>query len=523
MKKIFVFGLIASLVPCLGFAENPQITRLMREKQNKIEQLEKCMGSTKGLKIAGISTLGLTAVGVAGNIAEASAIKKYDSEIEATDKKIEKTQQEIDEKRKKIEEAEIAEAQARNQERMLKNVVLADISAINRSGAIGDKAISRGYMPEQLPEGLRSQFANAMVNFIARCRANIGTNGIKEVSLSPAIQENWRQYVGSAPLSEELVLNNLNEHVIAECKVTLCDSATYNPLTTGGDLVCIAKNTSINTINGNKPAAGTDCTATFAAKNMDVLNAVISDKGVCEIQKCTGLNKVPSFDKQSCVDTWSAERYIKTPTPTTKTPCEEAVARGEAHMQYVSNPPVCVCNDNTKEWNGKNCVAKKASAGTSTTKKASEWTDAEKKAKPDEYCNLAYTSAAAKACCLSIHKYKQADSWDGAGMKCNCKSGLEWKNNTCALKATVPVLANDATYVAPTTIIEPMKFNQALPQPTGKTEQQTTCEGAGGRYLRLNNSGEIQCYISGANIAKCNTLKGNWYPVNSQYCKYNGG
>ena len=75
MRKLFIFGLIASVYPCLGFAENPKITRLMREKQNKIEQLEKCMGSTKGLKIAGISTLGLTAVGVAGNIAEASAIK----------------------------------------------------------------------------------------------------------------------------------------------------------------------------------------------------------------------------------------------------------------------------------------------------------------------------------------------------------------------------------------------------------------------------------------------------------------
>lgn len=241
MHKYFILSLIASIIPNLCLAENPRITRLMREKQAKMEQLEKCMGSSKGLKIAGISTLGLTAVGVAGNIAEAKVIQDYNDRIETTDKKIEKTTAEIEEKKATIEAKEEAEEQAKIEGRILRKIALEDIARINNGGYNGDKAVSHGYMPERLPDGLRSQFANAMVNFISRCRSLIGQYGIKEVSLSPSVQENWRQYLGSSPLAEDAILDDLNEHIIAECKITECNLETHTVAYDSYGISCMPK------------------------------------------------------------------------------------------------------------------------------------------------------------------------------------------------------------------------------------------------------------------------------------------
>lgn len=82
MKKYFLFGLIVAIMPSICFGSSARYTQLVREKQRKMAELEKCMGATNGLKIAGLSTLGLTAVGVAGNVAEAQKIKEYDEYIE---------------------------------------------------------------------------------------------------------------------------------------------------------------------------------------------------------------------------------------------------------------------------------------------------------------------------------------------------------------------------------------------------------------------------------------------------------
>ena len=98
MKKYFLFSLLVMIMPSLCFGASARYTQLVREKQRKMEQLEKCMGTSKGLKIAGISTLGLTAVGVAGNIYEADAIKTYDSQIKSAEKKIKSTEDYIKEK-----------------------------------------------------------------------------------------------------------------------------------------------------------------------------------------------------------------------------------------------------------------------------------------------------------------------------------------------------------------------------------------------------------------------------------------
>ena len=81
MKKAIISSLILSLIPgfCLGV--NDRIYKLMQEKQAKMEKLEKCQGTTKNLKIAGISTLGITAVGVGANIAEAVILKDAKSKL----------------------------------------------------------------------------------------------------------------------------------------------------------------------------------------------------------------------------------------------------------------------------------------------------------------------------------------------------------------------------------------------------------------------------------------------------------
>lgn len=109
MKKYVIFGMLGAIIPALCFGESARYTQLVREKQRKMEELEKCMGSTQGLKIAGLSTLGLTAVGVAGNVAEAQKIKEYEEGIEKADKKIasydkdiQKTNQDIAELDKEI-------------------------------------------------------------------------------------------------------------------------------------------------------------------------------------------------------------------------------------------------------------------------------------------------------------------------------------------------------------------------------------------------------------------------------------
>jgi cell division protein FtsB len=102
MNKCFLLGLIIAILPNMCFAESARYTALVREKQRKMEELEKCMGSTKGLKIAGLSTLGLTAVGVAGNIAEAKKIDEYQDKIDGVPNKIQQIQKQIDDKDKEI-------------------------------------------------------------------------------------------------------------------------------------------------------------------------------------------------------------------------------------------------------------------------------------------------------------------------------------------------------------------------------------------------------------------------------------
>lgn len=81
-----IFMLVGTLVLCQSAmaVTNPTISRLINEKNSKLEQLEQCAKKMTGFKIAGISTLGLTAIGVGGNIALASKRKALDEQIKNT-------------------------------------------------------------------------------------------------------------------------------------------------------------------------------------------------------------------------------------------------------------------------------------------------------------------------------------------------------------------------------------------------------------------------------------------------------
>ena len=106
MKKYFLLGLIVAIAPSVCFGAGARYTQLVREKQRKMAELEKCMGSTQGLKIAGLSTIGLTAVGVAGNIAEAKKLDEYDTNLKLADKKIATAEEDIAKEKEKIEKIE---------------------------------------------------------------------------------------------------------------------------------------------------------------------------------------------------------------------------------------------------------------------------------------------------------------------------------------------------------------------------------------------------------------------------------
>ena len=101
MKKIISFvGLFAVMSAVFGDAHgvamSANIRRLLQEKQEKIEQLEKCEGKKQGWMIAGISTIGLTAVGVGVNIAQASKSNRLSDEIEMEKTTLQRQQDELD-------------------------------------------------------------------------------------------------------------------------------------------------------------------------------------------------------------------------------------------------------------------------------------------------------------------------------------------------------------------------------------------------------------------------------------------
>ncbi len=82
----------------------PQIQQLLIEKQNKITELEKCEGKKQGWMIAGISTIGLTVVGVGVNIAQASKSDQLTTQIKDGKNQLKAIGEELDSVNNQIQE-----------------------------------------------------------------------------------------------------------------------------------------------------------------------------------------------------------------------------------------------------------------------------------------------------------------------------------------------------------------------------------------------------------------------------------
>lgn len=95
-KYIFSLLLLFGVTHNAYAVENsPQIRQLLNQKQAKIEELEKCDSKRKGFMIAGISTIGLTAVGVGVNIAQANKSGQLSEQIAAQNAELKQQQDKI--------------------------------------------------------------------------------------------------------------------------------------------------------------------------------------------------------------------------------------------------------------------------------------------------------------------------------------------------------------------------------------------------------------------------------------------
>ncbi len=86
MKKLLI--LFFAILPTVVSADylDDKIIALTKQKQEKIAVLEECQKSKGGLMVAGITTLGVSAIGIGANIGEAVKIKDLDKDIDAAKK-----------------------------------------------------------------------------------------------------------------------------------------------------------------------------------------------------------------------------------------------------------------------------------------------------------------------------------------------------------------------------------------------------------------------------------------------------
>lgn len=95
-----------------GAPMTAQIRRLLEEKEEKIKQLEQCDGKRKGWMIAGVSTIGLTAVGVGVNIAQANKSSKLSDQIDTAKQELSRHETHLSQIQSQISEKEREKAEA---------------------------------------------------------------------------------------------------------------------------------------------------------------------------------------------------------------------------------------------------------------------------------------------------------------------------------------------------------------------------------------------------------------------------
>ncbi len=110
---IAIIGIIPAF-PSGGVQMTSQIRDLLEQKDKKVKQLETCEGKKKGWMIAGISTIGLTAVGVGVNIAQANKSDNLSGQIDSARHDLEVQERRLGEVNSQISEKMNAAPAAQN-------------------------------------------------------------------------------------------------------------------------------------------------------------------------------------------------------------------------------------------------------------------------------------------------------------------------------------------------------------------------------------------------------------------------
>lgn len=161
---ITIVGLMSAF-PSNGAPMTSQIQRLLEQKEEKVKKLEECEGKKQGWMIAGISTIGLTAVGVGVNIAQASKSNRLSGEIEQSKQELERQQERLSRIEGQIskKEQEAKAERERAEQKAIPGATPVVVSNQDLSKFIsGSKEIGFNTVQE-LVEGIRSTYSDISI------------------------------------------------------------------------------------------------------------------------------------------------------------------------------------------------------------------------------------------------------------------------------------------------------------------------------------------------------------------------
>lgn len=97
MRKIsyIIIAMLGMIGNANAISDEALISQLVKEKNQKLATLEQCTKKVTGFKVAGISTLGLTAVGVVGNIALKNKNNEMDGQIASAKNELLRRQEKV--------------------------------------------------------------------------------------------------------------------------------------------------------------------------------------------------------------------------------------------------------------------------------------------------------------------------------------------------------------------------------------------------------------------------------------------
>lgn len=340
MKKYMLLGTLIAIMPNYVFGASARYNQLVAEKQQKMAELEKCSGDVNGWKIAGISTIGLTAVGVAGNIVLANTQSKYDDKIANTNKEIDNTRNRIEQKER--ENAEKAAAR----ERICRESGGTYLNGQCYCGA--DKVLNAEGRCQTVPQSTAPVQPVATPTQETKCIVN-GTEYI----------DNNAYNVSAYQCS---VFNNTLDLLnVRSCDCVCHDNVMNCTVATCFDKYKLENNKCVLEQQNNVSA---DCTSEAKAKDSNVVKAVKNgDK--CEVTECVSTHKVKS-DKTGCKLKESKKEPAKTNEEEKNKSCSVGYLQGQKYAEgtytldcaaqtgsrYLDNN-LCQCTCKEAKWNCK--------------------------------------------------------------------------------------------------------------------------------------------------------------------------